>query len=410
MSMTSTTAFPALASRAQGLVGSVIDSSTSLLQRQSHDIVRFAMGSPAAEEVPTQLMARISAEELGPGSAHAFDYAASEGDPALRTAVLDMLSTTGEATSAERLTITSGGMQGIDLACKLFVDPRDLVVVESPTYTNGSATVLSYGGVVLEAAVDEEGMVVEALPELVARAGRTPKAIYTIPNFQNPSGTTMSLPRRYALLELARGWGSVVIDDDPYGLLRFEGVELPSLRELGGGDPGVFSVRTFSKVLAPGLRLGWVDAAPELGQLLINAKQAMDTCTNLPAQRLVARFLADGHLEEHLGRLRVEYRRRKQGMQEALRDHFGDIATWTDPDGGFFLWVTLPPEVDTQALFEVALAEGVAFIPGPAFSPSGRFRNALRVCFASTTPERTRVGVERLRRAVEKTRAGLLDA
>jgi 2-aminoadipate transaminase len=216
----------------------------------------------------------------------------------------------------------------------------------------------------------------------------------------------MSLSRRHALLELARRWGCVVIDDDPYGLLRFEGEELPSLREVGGGDPGVFSVRTFSKVLAPGLRVGWVDAAPELGQLLINAKQAMDTCTNLPAQRLVARFLADGHLQDHVGRLRVEYGRRKHAMQDALGEHLGDIATWTDPDGGFFLWVTLPQDVDCQALFEVALAEGVAFIPGAAFSPSGRFRNALRVCFASTTPERTRVGVERLRRAVDQVRAG----
>jgi 2-aminoadipate transaminase len=404
--MTLTTGIPSLAARADGLVGSVIDSSTSLLQRQSHDIVRFAMGSPAAEAVPTHLMASISAEELGPDSAHAFDYAASEGDPALRTAVLDMLSATGEATTPDRLTITSGGMQGIDLACKLFVDPGDLVIVESPTYTNGSATVLSYGGVVLEAPVDEEGMVVEALPDIVARAGRSPKAIYTIPNFQNPSGTTMSLPRRQALLELARRWGSVVIDDDPYGLLRFEGEELPSLRELGEGDPGVFSVRTFSKVLAPGLRVGWVDAAPELGQLLINAKQAMDTCTNLPAQRLVARFLSDGHLREHVGRLRVEYHRRKVAMQAALTEHLGDVATWTDPDGGFFLWVTLPEGVDSQALFEVALAEGVAFIPGPAFSPTGRFRNALRVCFASTTPERTLVGVERLRRALDRTMAG----
>jgi 2-aminoadipate transaminase len=376
--MTSTTATPSLAARAEGLVGSVIDSSTSLLQRQSHDIVRFAMGSPAAEAVPTHLMASISAQELGPDSAHAFDYAASEGDPALRDAVLDMLSTTGGSTTSERLTITSGGMQGIDLCCKLFVDPGDLVVVESPTYTNGSATVLSYGGVVLEVPVDDDGMVVEALPDLVARAGRTPKMIYTIPTFQNPSGTTMSLPRRHALLELARRWGSLVLDDDPYGLLRFEGEEL-----------------------APGLRVGWVDAAPELGQLLINAKQAMDTCTNLPAQRLVARFLSDGHLQEHVGRLRVEYHQRKLAMQAALTEHLGDVVTWTDPDGGFFLWVTLPEDVDSQALFEVALAEGVAFIPGPAFSPTGRFRNALRLCFASTAPERTRVGVERLRRALD---------
>jgi 2-aminoadipate transaminase len=400
--MTSTTASPRLAARAEGLVGSVIDSSTSLLQRQTHDIVRFAMGSPAAEAVPTRLLAEIGAGALGAGSADAFDYAATEGDPALRTAVLDMLSGTGEATVAERMTITSGGMQGIDLACKLYVDPGDLVVVESPTYTNGSATVMSYGGVVLEVPVDADGMIVEALPELVERAGRRPKAIYTIPNFQNPSGTTMSLPRRLQLLELARRWGSVIIDDDPYGLLRFEGEELPSLRELGEGESTVFSVRTFSKVLAPGLRVGWVDAAPELTQLLINAKQAMDTCTNLPAQRLVAGFLAAGHLQGHVAGLRVEYHRRKLAMQTSLSTHFGDVARWTDPDGGFFLWVTLPEGVDSQRLFEVGLAEGVAFIPGRAFSPGGNFGNAFRLCFASTSPERTAVGVARLRTALDR--------
>lgn len=398
----STTAVPELAARAKGLVGSVIDSSTSLLQRQTHDVVRFAMGSPAAEAVPTKRFAEICAAELGPDCADAYAYAATEGDPRLRTAVLDMLAGTGEATTPERLTITSGGMQGIDLACKLYVDPGDLVVVESPTYTNGSATVMSYGGIVLEAPVDANGMIVEALPELVARAGRTPKAIYTIPNFQNPSGTTMSLPRRHQLLELARSWGSIVIDDDPYGLLRFEGTDLPSLRELGEGDSTVFSVRTFSKVLAPGLRVGWVDAAPELSHLLINAKQAMDTCTNLPAQRLIARFLSDGHLQEHVTGLRVEYHRRKLAMQESLTTHFGEVATWTNPEGGFFLWVTMAEDVDTQRLFEVGLAEGVAFIPGRAFSPGGSFGNALRLCFASTTPERTAVGVARLRTAFDR--------
>ncbi|MGH3444247.1 MAG: PLP-dependent aminotransferase family protein [Nocardioidaceae bacterium] len=397
---------PPLAARAKGLVGSVIDSSTSLLAKQSHDIVRFAMGSPAAEAIPARLLAEIGAVAIGPDAADAFDYAATEGDPALRTQVLAMLSGTGEETTSERLTITSGGMQGIDLACKLYVDPGDLVVVESPTYTNGSATVMSYGGEVLEAPVDADGMIVESLPDLVTRAGRTPAAIYTIPNFQNPSGVTMSLDRRRRLLDLAREWGAVVIDDDPYGLLRFEGEQLPSLRELGEGEPTVFSVRTFSKILAPGLRVGWVDAAPELSDLLINAKQAMDTCTNLPAQRLVAGFLADGHLTEHVRGLRDEYHRRKVAMQAALSEHFGDEATWTDPDGGFFLWVTLADRaVDTQRLFEVGLAEGVAFIPGPAFSPGGSFHNALRLCFASTEPERTAVGVARLRAAYDRVRS-----
>ncbi|MEV0792200.1 PLP-dependent aminotransferase family protein [Kribbella sp. NPDC050459] len=386
------------AARATGLVGSVIDSSTSLLHKQTHDIVRFAMGSPAAEAVPARILSAIAAEELSRPAA--FDYAATEGDPPLHAALLEMLRGTSDQTTADRLTVTAGGMQGLDLFCKIFVDPGDLVVVESPTYTNGSATALSYGAELLEVPVDDDGMIVDDLPRLLD--GRTPKAIYTIPTFQNPSGATLSLHRRQRLLELAREWGSMVIDDDPYGLLRFAGDPLPTLRELGAGDPLVFAVRTFSKIVAPGLRVGWVDTDPELQPLLINAKQAMDTCTNLPAQRLLTGFLTGGHLEEHLVRQRREYKRRKEAMHAALTEHFGDIAHWTDPEGGFFLWVTLENGVDTEELFEVALAEGVAFIPGPAFSPTGRFRNAFRLCFASTDPDRIHEGVARLRRATDK--------
>src|SRR5690606_38966846 len=187
--MTTTSTLP-LAHRASGLVGSVIDSSTSLLQSQTHDIVRFAMGSPAHEAIPTAVLAEVGREAIGAQSPDAFDYAATEGDPALRKALLEMLEGTTDATTPDRLTITAGGMQGLDLACKLFVDPGDLVAVESPTYTNGSATALSYQAELLEVPVDREGMDVDAMAELVGRAGRAPKAIYTIPTFQNPSGAS----------------------------------------------------------------------------------------------------------------------------------------------------------------------------------------------------------------------------
>lgn len=390
------------ADRVPGLVGSVIDSSTSLLAKQSHDIVRFAMGSPAASAIPTATLAEVGAKELADGVADAYDYGATEGDPRLRAALLEMLDGTSDATTADRLFVTSGGMQGLDLTAKIFVDPGDLVVAESPTYTNGSATAMSYGAQILEVPVDDEGMDVDAMAELVDREGRLPKAIYTIPTFQNPSGATLSLPRRHQLLELARKWGSIVIDDDPYAMLRFAGEDVPTLHELAAGDPLVVSVRTFSKTIAPGLRVGWVDATPELHPLLINAKQAMDTCTNVPAQRLVAGFLEGGHLADHLVTQRAAYRERKEAMQAALAEHFGDIARWTDPEGGFFLWVTLTNGVDTQELFEVALAEGVAYIPGPAFSPAGHFQDALRLCFASMTPDRIAEGVKRLRNAVDK--------
>lgn len=387
-----------LARRASDLVGSIIDSSTSLLARQTHDIVRFAMGAPSDDLIPVDLLDKYSGRTV-PGK---YAYGSSEGEPALVEQIVKLQAEHGITTAEERITVTTGGMQGLDLACKLFVDPGDLVIVEGPTYTNGNATALSYGADLLEAPLDEDGLVVDALPDLVAAAGRPPKAIYTIPNFQNPSGVTQSQQRRERLLELAARWGSVIIDDDPYGLLRFDHGAIPGFSQIDPGNPLVFSVRTFSKILAPGLRIGWVDSDPGLQSLLINAKQAMDTCTSVPTQQTVTDFLANGHLQPHLDRVIDLYRERRDAMHGALRRHFGDAVTATNPGGGFFLWVTFAdPDVDTQTLFETALAEGVAYIPGSAFSVNDNFHDALRLCFATSTPERIDEGVARLKRAVD---------
>lgn len=396
-----------LARRANGLLGSVIDSSTSLLAAQKHDIVRFAMGAPAPDVTPWELFRDIASQVHDPSS---FTYGATEGEPHLIDALVKYTANTSEPAQEDRIVITSGGMQGLDLAFKLFVDPGDLVVIESPTYTNGSGTALSYGADLLEAPVDDNGLDVERLQYLVGKLGRVPKAIYTIPNFQNPSGVTMSEERRRRLVELAHQWGSVIIDDDPYGLLRFAGDDVPGFKQLSPDDPLLFSVRTFSKILAPGLRVGWVDADPRLRSLLINAKQAMDTCTNVPNQHVVAEFISRGGLDDHLAFLRNEYKTRKVAMREAIQTQLGDRVRMTDPEGGFFLWVTLQGDdaaVSSQRLFEIALAEGVAFIPGPALSPSQQFDDAFRLCFASTTPERTREGITRLTRALDRARTEL---
>lgn len=395
------------ATRSGRLSGSIIDSSTSILARYTRDIVRFAMGSPAADAIPSDVLAAIAARELAVPSA--YDYAATEGDPELIDSLVRMLAAQGRSVDPRRLLITSGGMQGLDLACKLFVEPGDLVVVEGPTYTNGTATIGSYEGRCLEVVVDDDGMRIDALLEGVEAAGRTPSAIYTIPNFQNPSGTTLSLERRRQLVELAARWNAVVIEDDPYGLIRFSGDPLPSLAELADSPDRVVRVETFSKVLAPGLRVGWVEADPRIIELMINAKQAMDTCTNLPAQRLVAGFLREGHMEDHLAALRSAYRDRRDVMDAALRQSFADErCSWTFPEGGMFLWLTLPGEVDAERLFPEALEDGVAFIPGAAFSVEGRFANALRLCFATNGADRIREGVLRLRHTVERIYPGVL--
>ncbi|MEZ5078948.1 MAG: PLP-dependent aminotransferase family protein [Solirubrobacterales bacterium] len=382
------------AARESTLTGSEIDSSTSLLQRQDHDVVRLAMGSPAAEAIPSGVLGAIAAE-ISTG-ASTFDYGPTEGEVGL----LEQLEPFA-GTARERILVTAGGMQGLDLVCKLFVDPGDVVAVEAPTYTNGSATITSYEGRLLEIPVDEEGLMVDALAELGQALSRPPKMIYTIPTFQNPSGKTLSLRRREELLALAERWGAMVLEDDPYGRLAFDGPPPPSLVSLSGEAPWVIGVQTFSKIVAPGLRIGWVEAAPAVIARMIDAKQCMDTCTNVPAQRLMERFLALGEMDAHLARLRQIYRARKKAMMASLQAAFGDFgATWTDPGGGFFTWVTFPPPVDTRELFAAALDAGVAYIPGDAFFSEAGFTESLRLCFASTTSERASEGVARLRAAI----------
>lgn len=388
-----------LATRASELTGSVIDSSTELLAQQRHDIVRFAMGAPSEDLIPMEQLDDLFSH-MPTGR---YDYGESAGEPALREQILALSEQMGNPTSDDRLVVTNGAMQGLDLAFKLLVNPGDLVIVENPTYPNGYQTARSYEADVVSAPVDSHGLVVDSLREIVARSGKTPKVIYTIPNFQNPTGVTLSRERKTQLLALAEEWGSVIVEDDPYGMLRFDGTDVPSFSSLGGHNPLVFRIQTFSKLIAPGLRVGWIDVDPELQKLAVNAKQAMDTCTNAPNQLVVAKFLQQGHLAPHLDRLLPLYKERKAAMNQALSETFGESIRMTDPEGGFFLWATFMGEreqLDTQELFPAALEEGVAYIPGVAFTADNSQHNALRLCFATSSPDRIREGVSRLERAV----------
>lgn len=392
------TEFP-LARRSQHLLGSVIDSSTGLLARQSHDVVRFAMGAPEEDLLPVADLDVAFAK-----AAHGrYDYGESAGEPAMREEIIKLSHSVGVATSDNRIVVTNGAMQGLDLAFKILVDPGDLVLVETPTYPNGYSTAKSYEAEVVSAPNDSDGLVVEALPDLVKKLGRPPKVIYTIPTFQNPTGVTLSRERRLLLLELAEKWGAMIIEDDPYSMLRFEGAPVPSFLELSPGNPLVFRIQTFSKLFAPGLRIGWIDVDPELQKLAVNAKQAVDTCTNVPNQLAVSHLLADNVLQSHLGRLLQLYAERKNAMIGALSSTFGDSISYTEPEGGFFVWASFVNElahVNTQELFPTALAEGVAYVPGGAFSHDTDLSNSLRLCFATSSPDRIHEGVQRLQRSV----------
>jgi 2-aminoadipate transaminase len=392
------------AARAQGITGSLIDSSIALLQRQTQPVISFAMGSPAADAIPAVAIAAIAATILGDAKAEALNYGPTEGEASLRQALLAFLADCGQPVSSERLMITAGGTQGLDLVAKLFIDPGDIVIAEEPSYTNGTAIITGYQGRILRCPMDDAGMQVEKLPGLIAAADRKPKLVYVIPNSQNPGGTTLSLERRLLLLRLAAKHEFLILEDDPYGLLYFDRPPPASLLSLDGSAGRVIAVNTFSKIISPGLRVGWVVAPPPVIERMIAAKQGLDTCSNPLGQRIIAGFLAGGHMAAHLTNLRDTYRLRRDAMLEALAGEFGSLhgSRWSRPDGGFFVWVELPGNIATDALFALALEEGVAFIPGSAFVSKDGPRNAMRLCFANASPAEIFDGTGRLRRAVDR--------
>jgi len=392
------------AARAQGITGSLIDSSIALLQRQTRPVISFAMGSPAPDAIPAAIIAGLAATILGDAKAEALNYGPTEGEASLRQALLAFLAGYGQPVSGESLMITAGGTQGLDLVAKLFVDPGDIVIAEEPSYTNGTAIITGYQGRILRCPMDGAGMQVEKLPALIAAADRKPKLVYVIPNSQNPGGTTLSLERRLLLLDLAARHGLLILEDDPYGLLYFDRPPPASLLSLDGAAGRVIAVNTFSKIMSPGLRVGWVVAPPPVIERMIAAKQGLDTCSNPLGQRIIAGFLDGGHMAAHLIQLRDTYRLRRDAMLAALAGAFGGLqgTRWSRPDGGFFIWVELPGNIATDALFSPALEEGVAFIPGSAFVSKDGPRNAMRLCFANASPAEIFDGMGRLRRAVDR--------
>jgi len=390
------------AQRAHGITGSAIDNTISLLEATTRPTISFAMGAPAPNAMPGAILRSLADRSLAANPSRALTYAPTPGDSKLRGAMLDdALLTQGAA--ADELLITSGGMQGLDLVCKLFLDPGDLVICESPTYTNAIGTITSYGGRILEIPIDDNGLMVERIRPAVRKAGARPRMIYVIPNFQNPSGTTLSAERRAELLALADDYDALILEDDPYGLLWFDRPGPASLWSQAGGRGRVVAVNTFSKIMAPGLRVGWVLAPPPVIRRMIDAKQGMDTCTNGLAQTVIDAFLRDALLVRHVQELRNLYRGRKQRMIAALTREFSGLnARWSDPAGGFFLWFTLPDQMSATRLFPVALEEGVAFVPGTAFSAGGHYAGAMRLCFSACTDAEIDQGVVRLRRAVDR--------
>jgi 2-aminoadipate transaminase len=381
--------------------GSFIDETIGIVARQTRDTVSFAVGSPSREALELVGADDLAATVLRREGTKALGYGITEGDPELREVIASTARDHDVAADSGNVLVSAGALQAIDLACRVYLRAGDVVVVESPAFANALSAFRNHGARVLEVPVDSEGLDVAEASRRIRKLGLRPRMFFVVPNFQNPTGETLSHERREALLALAASHNAVVVEDDPYGTLRFRGNDLPSLAALGGAE--VVSIGTFSKTFLPGLRVGWVIAHAEVIARMSRAKQTMDSSTGTLAQRIVLEFHRRGGVDAHLGRLRELYREKQDRARVALaRELAGTGITWNDPEGGFYFWVRLPRQVSARTLLDVALEEGVAFVPGDAFAIDADHANALRFSISSPTPDRIDEGVRRLRRAFDR--------
>jgi 2-aminoadipate transaminase len=362
------------------------------------EVISLAGGLPDTSTFPPDTFAAVAQRIASESCAKALQYGPTEGLEETKACIAEVMAAEGMRVDHEDLIVTTGGQQVIDLVTKTLIDPGDVVVAEGPTYPGAVPVFTSYQAEVVQIDMDSDGMRVDLLEDALDRLdreGRRPKFIYTVPSFQNPAGVTMSQPRRRRLVEVAHERELLVLEDNPYGLLRYEGDPPPPLLSLDGGIY-VMYLGTFSKILSPGIRLGWVVAPPPVLEKINLGKQAADLCTSTLSQLMVQAYFAEGHWRDYVDSLTEIYRGRRDTMLDALADHFPPQAEWTRPSGGLFIWATLPDYIDTTDLLARALQDNVAFVPGEAAFLDGRGRNAMRLNFSGSDEEAIREGIRRI--------------
>ncbi len=362
------------------------------------EVISLAGGLPDTSTFPPQSFAAQMTRIAHESSAEALQYGPTEGFAETRGCIAEVMAAEGMSVDPEDLIVTTGGQQAIDLICKTLIDPGDVVICEAPTYPGAVPVFCSYEAEVIQVPMDDSGMDTGALAGALERLrgdGRRPKFIYTVPSSHNPAGVTLSLERRRRLVELAREHELLVCEDNPNGLLRFDGEPLPPLYALDGGDY-VLYLGTLSKILSPGIRIGWVVAPPPVLEKIGLGKQAADLCTSTLAQYFVREFFSEGRWLEYVGSLVGIYRSRRDAMLEALGRHFPEQASWTEPAGGLFLWATLPGYIDTTDLLAKALRENVAFVPGRAAYVGDSGASSMRLNFSGSTEDEIREGIRRI--------------
>lgn len=374
-----------------------------LLKMAGRDIISFAAGLPDPKSFPVDEIRAVTDQVLATGAAQALQYGTTEGDPALRDELVKWMAKDAIMVGRDDILITTGSQQALDIVGRVLLDPGDVIIVELPSYLGGLQAFRAYQVEMIGVPQDDAGIDAAQLAEVLLRLrreGRRPKFLYAVPDFQNPSGITWSRQRRERLLELAREFGTLIVEDNPYREMRFLGVAPPPIMALDRGGRTLY-LSTFSKTLAPGLRIGWIAAPQPVIERCVTVKQGMDLCGPALTQAIAAALLARGDLLARLPAVVERYRRKCETMLEALAREMPPGVTWTRPEGGLFLWVRLPEHLDTTALLRRAIdEEGVAYVPGQQFHCDGGGRNTMRLNFSYPSEDEIRDGIGRLARIV----------
>lgn len=380
------------AKRMDNIKASEIRELLKLTQRP--EVISFAGGLPAPELFPVEELKKVTKEVLEENGTAALQYGPTEGYEPLRQRIVERMKKVDVDVTADNILVTSGSQQGLDFAARIFINPGDVIICESPSYLGAINAFKAYEPKFVEVETDDYGMIMEDL-ELALKENDNAKFIYVIPDFQNPSGKTWSEERRKRLVELANEYNVAILEDNPYGELRFEGEFLPAVKHYDTEGRVIF-LGTFSKIFCPGLRLGWVAADEEVLNKFIMVKQGADLQSSTISQMEVAKFLETYNIEEHIEKLKKVYKKRKDLMIKTMEEEFPEGVKFTNPEGGLFTWVVLPEHINARELAAKALEKNVAFVPGGSFFPNGGNENTFRMNYSNMDEERIVEGVKRL--------------
>lgn len=389
------------ATRAAGMQASEIRSLFAVASRP--EIVSLAGGMPNLTALPMEMMASVVSKLILTNGAEALQYGSGQGHPKLREQICEVMALEGIRANPDDVIVTTGSQQALDLISRIFIDPGDVVLVEAPSYVGALGTFRQYEAQVVHVELDSQGLVPEALRQAISSVrttGRKIKFLYLIPNYQNPTGVLLPADRRTEILEICRAEEIFVVEDNPYGLLGFD---RPSPNAMRAEDSeNVIYLGSFSKTIAAGLRVGWALVPPSLKEKLVVASESSILCPSNFTQLTISNYLADQPWRDQIASFCELYKVRRDAMLESLADHFPASATWTKPGGGFYVWVNLPPEIDTKLMMPKAIVAKVAYVPGTAFYADGFGSWAMRLSYCHPTPERIREGVKALSGVVKE--------